>query len=241
MKKNKLLVGRMKRFKALFITLVMVTFSCQMVAAQEIGDEGCTTGFWENHSILKGSNDCWCEGYAVDTLLTDIFDADNLTAISPNPRGRKQKNAPGFVGETMNDALMFRGGGSVEGAVRNLLRQSASALLNACSANVDFAYTETEIITMVDDALASQDIETITGVKNDLANANESNLNKCIDGTCAMDELVDCEVDDEGEDTCDEMNNCPIDGKCRIKCATDEDCEDGEVCEDEVCEEEEEE
>jgi hypothetical protein len=36
MQKKKLLVGRMKRFKAFFVTFVMVMFSCQMAAAQDV-------------------------------------------------------------------------------------------------------------------------------------------------------------------------------------------------------------
>ena len=75
----------------------------------------------------------------------------------------------------MDDALDFKGGGDLEGAIRKLLRHGTAALLNACTLNGGGNYPQgaAAIISDINDAITSQDIETISNLKNQYGNWNE--------------------------------------------------------------------
>jgi hypothetical protein len=68
---------------------------------------------------------------------------------------------------TLEEALRLGGGG--EDA---LARHSASALLNAASEEVDFEFTEQEVIEKVQDAIASGDPEEIENLKDEFDREN---------------------------------------------------------------------
>ena len=114
------------------------------------GGEGLTPGFWKNHSIfgpapLSG----WPEtGLSPTASYEAIFGVD-VPASAP----------------TLLDALGTNGGG-----VNALLRHSAAALLNAANPYVDYAYTQAQIISMVQAAFANGTYET---TKDLFANQNE--------------------------------------------------------------------
>ena len=76
--------------------------------------------------------------------------------------------------DTLLTALSYQGGSTLEEAAQILLRHAVAALLNSAHPDVDFEFTTAEVITMVDDALASGSRTTILEVKDDLAAANES-------------------------------------------------------------------
>ncbi|MDI6031695.1 T9SS type A sorting domain-containing protein [Flavobacterium sp. LB2P84] len=73
--------------------------------------EGCTLGYWKNHT------DRWCSSYTPTMLFGDVF-----------------VNAPSNLANlTLLQALNLGGGG-----IFNLARQGVAALLNACSDEVDY-------------------------------------------------------------------------------------------------------
>ena len=87
--------------------------------ADNIGNEGCTPGYWKNHT----SN--WEEHEA-----TDSFAAEFGTALA----GTK------FANITFLEALQGGGGSGVDGARSILLRAAAAAFLNAAHEDVGYPY-----------------------------------------------------------------------------------------------------
>ena len=83
-----------------------------IVILQSCAQEGCTLGYWKNHT------DRWCDAYET----CDIFGA--VFANTP----------PSLANLTLLQALNLGGGG-----IYNLARQGVAALLNACSPDVDYA------------------------------------------------------------------------------------------------------
>ena len=112
-----------------------------LVRTPGAGDEGLTPGFWKNHTgaggaPLAGWNNA---GLSPQASYEALFGVD-----VPN-------SAP-----TLLQALSANGGG-----VNALLRHSAAALLNAADPYVDYYYSREQIISMVKQAFASRDYETV--------------------------------------------------------------------------------
>ncbi len=99
------------------------------VTVEQCAQEGCTLGYWKNHT------DRWCDAYATCDTYGDIF-----------------TDAPAAIASlSLLEVLNLEGGG-----IYNLGRQSVAALLNTCSSEVDFAYTSTAtLIEDVNDAFTS--------------------------------------------------------------------------------------
>lgn len=92
-------------------------------------DEGCTLGYWKNHT------DRWCDAYITCDLYGDIFEDASAE----------------LADLTLLEVLNLGGGG-----IYNLGRQSVAALLNTCSSEVDFSYSDVEaLISDVNDAFAN--------------------------------------------------------------------------------------
>ncbi len=108
--------------------------------------QACRTNFWQD----PGSFTQYCSTYTPDTLFDDAFGGD------------------GFPGLTLLD-VMRQGGGGLNALGRNI----AASLLNACSDDVNFEYTEQEVI---DAYLAVYDgsAAEIKAVKNEFKTANEA-------------------------------------------------------------------
>jgi hypothetical protein len=99
--------------------------------------EGCTPGYWKNHT------DAWV-GYTPGQKVNSVF------------------TVSGSLGNaTLLSALHFGGGGGVSGATQILLRAAVAALLNASNPDVDYAFTEAQIIAGVNSAIASGNRATI--------------------------------------------------------------------------------
>ncbi len=111
-------------------------------------DEGCSLGFWKNHT------DEW-QVHMPDDLLVGPFPMSALY---------------GLEGQTLRDALRFRGGRSADGAARILLRQAVAALLNAAHSGVDYPPTNIEVD--VNNALATVDRATMLDLAEDLDDDN---------------------------------------------------------------------
>jgi hypothetical protein len=110
---------------------------------KENGGEGCTPGFWKNHPFP--------DGYSRDDLFVDVFGV--VIADDPDL--------------TLGEALDLGGGGE-----NALARQAVAALLNAASDDVDFEFTEAEVIEKVQDAIASGDPEEIEDLKDEFDTEN---------------------------------------------------------------------
>lgn len=116
------------------------------------GLEGCTPGFWKNHPA------CWCSAYQPGTLVGDVW------AIPEQLKALK--------GNTLMQALNYKGGKDLYGAAQILLRAAVASLLNACSENVDFPLTVKNVIDGGDAALAGerQEILNLAKTLDDLNN-----------------------------------------------------------------------
>ena len=95
--------------------------------------EGCTLGYWKNHT------DRWCDGYSTCDIYGDVF-----------------MNAPSELATlSLLDVLNLGGGG-----VYNLGRQSVAALLNACSLDVQYQFsTPQQVIDYVNAAFLAGDYQ----------------------------------------------------------------------------------
>lgn len=110
---------------------------------EECGGEGLTPGYWKNHL------DAWAAtGYSTGDSFEGIFGVD-VPGASP----------------TLLEAV--RAGG---GKFTALNRHAVAALLNAAHPDVDYPYTEAEIIAMVQNAYATGDW---SSAKDNLEDANE--------------------------------------------------------------------
>lgn len=110
---------------------------------EEDGGEGCTPGYWKGpHHFVDWS------GYGTGDSYSTVF------GVSPS-----------FGDITLLAALRQGGGGEMA-----LGRHAVAALLNAADSDVAYAYTETEVIAIVQDAYASGDF---TGAKDALEAEND--------------------------------------------------------------------
>jgi hypothetical protein len=106
------------------------------------GQIGCSHGYWKNHASS------WlATGYSQQDTVGRVF-AGTIPW-------------PAVATSSLSEALKFGGGSGVEGAVKNLMRQAVAALLNAAHPDVPYPRTATEVINLVDRALASNDRQTI--------------------------------------------------------------------------------
>jgi hypothetical protein len=88
-----------------------VSASCSQSIIVLACNEGCTLGYWKNHT------DRWCSSYTPSMLFGTVF-----------------TSAPSSLANlTLIQALNLGGGG-----IYNLARQGVAALLNACSDEVDY-------------------------------------------------------------------------------------------------------
>ena len=101
--------------------------------------EGCSPGFWKNHLSA------WTPtGYSPSDLVGSVFPNANLYALDNT---------------TLLQALKFKGGSTLQGSARTLLRAGVAALLNEAHPSVDYPLIAVAIA--VDIALGSQDQSTI--------------------------------------------------------------------------------
>jgi hypothetical protein len=107
------------------------------------GTEGCTPGYWKNHLSAWGVT-----GFAPSQDFDTVF---GVNAFTPNI--------------TLNAAVRLGGGG-----IKALARHAVAALLNSAHPNVAYPMTTAEVITLVQNAIATGQYE---AAKNILANYNE--------------------------------------------------------------------
>jgi hypothetical protein len=107
-------------------------------SATNIGNEGCTPGYWKNHT------DNWQEYTTASTL------GNNFTL---------GQFATKYSSTTFLQALSFKGGSTLDGAFQILMRASVAAYLNAAHEGVGYPlrrFSEPgEMQDMINAALAS--------------------------------------------------------------------------------------
>jgi hypothetical protein len=118
--------------------------------------EGCTPGFWK----VPQHHDSWAAtGFTTGQTLESVFDVpDSL----------------GLDDRTLLQALGFKGGSTIDGAARILLRAAVAAVLNAAHPGVAYEFTLAEVIADVNAALASGDRATILALASELDAANNA-------------------------------------------------------------------
>lgn len=107
-------------------------------------DEGCTPGYWKQEHHF----DSWPVDLAPEDLFVDVFGVD------------------AFPGLTLVDVLEQGGGGLIA-----LGRHSVAGLLNSVSGEVDYQYSESQILNGLDNAWDSGNY---TKIKNAFEDANEA-------------------------------------------------------------------
>ena len=96
--------------------------------------EGLTPGFWKNHENQ------W-QGYSSSDKINSVFTIQPIYIIP--------------LATTFRQALRFGGGPLLWGAARILLRSAVAALLNAAHPLVNYPLSQLEIISQVNNVLAS--------------------------------------------------------------------------------------
>jgi hypothetical protein len=129
--------GRARLLLALIVVALAASAASvateQQAQAWPIGSEGCTLGYWKNHTSS------WVTYSPTDTVGTTF----NLTTTQTP-----------YAGTTLLGALQFQGGTDVLGAERILLKQAVAGLLNS-SAGLDYGAGTTEIINLTRNAILS--------------------------------------------------------------------------------------
>ena len=124
-------------------------------SAEKIGNEGCTPGYWKNHT------DNWEEANPGKTTL-DMAGFDT-SRVSGDHLLRK--------------ALRYRGGRGLAGAERILMRAASAAWLNAAHEGLGYPYRRFNpdylgIVESVNDAIDSDDRGTMLRLARKLDRAN---------------------------------------------------------------------
>ena len=129
-------------------------------SAVRIGNEGCTPGYWKNHT------DDWEEASPGQTLasLGWTFGSENAA----------------YADLTMLEALSAGGGTGIDGATRILVRAATAAWLNAAHEGVGYPYRRfatglngrAPLIDLINDALTSGSRRAMIRLANTLDNAN---------------------------------------------------------------------
>ena len=100
------------------------------------------------------------------------------TGVAPGQQVRSvfsQSSRYGQIGNvSLRVALHFQGGGGVLGAAKVLIQEGTAALLNATSRNLEYPYTRSQVIVLVDGALFSGDLARMDEVTSLLREANEA-------------------------------------------------------------------
>ncbi|MFP5286084.1 MAG: hypothetical protein ACLGI9_10140 [Thermoanaerobaculia bacterium] len=119
----------------------------------QVGDDGCTPGYWKNHT------ESWAgTGYSPDQTTGSVFSGASAF--------------PSLASQSLLQSLQGGGGSGTLGAARILLRAAVAALLNAAHDGVDYPRTTAEILADVNAALTSNDRNTMLALASELDSDN---------------------------------------------------------------------
>ena len=121
------------------------------------GGQGCTPGYWRQTQHF----DSWVS-FAPNDLFSNVF--GRVIRVRTSPGGGRPSNV---TGPTLLEAVWATGDGAAVGA---LARHAVAALLNAANPDVNYAFSQSEIITKVQNAIDSGNFES---TKNEFAAENE--------------------------------------------------------------------
>ncbi len=148
-KVGKILVG------AILSAAVFSLAAASPASATNIGNEGCTPGYWKNHT------DNW-ETYTPQTTLGSVF---TIPAQLSD-----------MADDTFLEALNYQGGSGVQGAAQILMRAAVAAFLNAAHEGLGYPYRRFSfpgnMLASVNKALASLDRPTMLRLAEKLDAAN---------------------------------------------------------------------
>ncbi len=152
-----------RRLKAAAFALASVVAAVVMTGspaqATNIGNEGCTPGYWKNHT------DNW-EEYTTASTIADQHWLDGASTTLKNK----------YNPWTFLDALQGGGGSGVDGAAKILLRASTAAYLNAAHEGLGYPYRRFndpgQLKTTIQAAFASGDRDTMLALATMLDDAN---------------------------------------------------------------------
>ena len=117
------------------------------------GDEGCTPGYWKNHT------DSWAAaGYSPGQTTGSVFAGASAF--------------PSLASQTLLQSLQGGGGPGTLGGAKILLRAAVAALLNAGHPGVGYPRTTAEILADVNSALTSNSRDTMLALATELDNDN---------------------------------------------------------------------
>jgi hypothetical protein len=116
--------------------------------AHEVGNEGCTPGFWKNHPE---------EWPISNSTLEQVYNVPDAFGLDNN---------------TLRQALSFQGGPGLAGMARNLLRHSVAGLLNILHPEIEYPINEGQVISRTNAALNSGSRAQMEAQKNEFAGFN---------------------------------------------------------------------
>jgi hypothetical protein len=146
--------GTMRRTVGVLVGLCAASAMLTAPAhATNIGNEGCTPGYWKNHT------DAWEETGPASPNTPLTFDPKS-DAIPPFAPSGDDLDGSG-VSDTFLEALYFKGGPGLVGAERNLFRAAVASWLNASSEGVGFPLRRKDFVPEVNAAIASGDRQTM--------------------------------------------------------------------------------
>ncbi|MFL6198946.1 MAG: hypothetical protein ACJ76J_07205 [Thermoanaerobaculia bacterium] len=115
--------------------------------------QGCSHGYWKQHPASWPAT-----GYSTSQTVSSVFSQAGLY--------------PSLGNATLMQSLSFSGGSDLTGAAANMLKQATGSLLNSAHSGVDFPWTTAQLISEVNSALASQDINTLLSLAIQLEHDN---------------------------------------------------------------------
>jgi hypothetical protein len=144
-----------------------------------------TPGYWKTHTetwsgTQAPSYDAAVGYYTPTTYLIKMVGGtvvhnDGVFTITSAYAGTGKKKAQ-FTNDTLLTALNYQGGSTLNGAAQILFRAATAALLNATHTTTEpktsYPYTDAQIVSMVNTALASEDRATIITLANELDGYN---------------------------------------------------------------------
>jgi len=128
--------------------------------ASATGTEGCTPGYWKNHT------DSWAaSGYSPTQTVESVFNVPASLA----PLGDA----------TLLEALSFKGGPGKLGGARILLRAAVAGLLNISNPTIDYGGVKANFISRTNTWLASGSRERMLNLAKEFDTRNNQ-------GTCPL-------------------------------------------------------
>lgn len=125
--------------------LLVLGLSTVFVVKALACDHGCTPGYWKN---IRMHGHAWDDaGYHWDWKLGDVFDFIGVP-VELQP----------LAGDTLLQALKYKGGPGLLGGARIMLRHSVAALLNGAHPGVVY-WSEGYVLSMVNAVLSEPAID----------------------------------------------------------------------------------